>query len=431
LQKEAKQAGQAAPSAPGLRSKAGRCGRGLRSVSLSLFLLPAGLVAQDLVPASLPAESVLLGRIRAHMGEVLRHAPNYTCVETMERTRRIGPAHQFQMQDILRLEVALVDGKEMFAWPGSKKFESDDLRTLISGGAYGNGTFALFARAVFLTSAPTFVYRGDDPINGRPLVRYDFRVQKLVSGYQIRVAEVSAIVGYHGSFWVDRQSLDAARLQIFADDIPAELGLSFSSDRIDYSRQRIGEEDFLLPKESELEMRQPSGTQNRNFVRFSSCRQYTGESVLRFDDLSDAPDARQKAPDEEIVLPEDMVLRIALMDDINLTSAAAGDPVNATLEGDLRQKGRLLAAKGGVVTGRITRMERYQNQTVVGIVFTDLYANGKHAALSLRLERVLMGFLWTPPRTSIFLDQRPHEGLIQVQPGRAILRRGILMYWRT
>ena len=75
------------------------------------------------------------------------HSPNYTCVETMDRTRRLGPARQFQMQDTLRMEVALVEGKEMFAWPGSKKFESDDLRTLISGGSLRQRSTSRSSRA--------------------------------------------------------------------------------------------------------------------------------------------------------------------------------------------------------------------------------------------------------------------------------------------
>lgn len=398
-----------------------------------LLLLPvAGLLrAQQPIPAGLPPASAQLARIRAHMADVLRHEPNYTCVETMERTRRTGATHQFDMQDTLRLEVALVEGKEMFAWPGSKKFESDDLRNLITTGAYGNGNFALFARAVFLTSAPTFIYRGEDPIQGRNLLRYDFRVTRLSSGYQIRVAEREAIVPYHGSFWADPKTLDAARLEVFADDIPADLGLSYSSDRIDYARAHIGEEDFLLPSESELQMRLPSGEENRNFMRFSSCRQYTGESVLRFDDVTGAADASQKTPDEEIVLPGGLEVRVALVDDINLASAAAGDEVHASLTNDLKQKSKTLAAKGAMVLGRITRLERYSNQTVVGITFSDLYGDGKHAGLSLTLEQVLMGVIWTPPRGTVLLEQHPHEGLIRVQPGRVMLKRGILMYWRT
>jgi hypothetical protein len=398
-----------------------------------LPLVFSRLAAQDLAPEVVAPEMVQLGRIRGHMRDVLSHIPNYTCVETMERTRRVGPAHQFQMQDVLRMEVALVEGKEMFAWPGSKKFEHDDLRNLISSGTYGNGSFALFARAVFLSSAPVFNYRGEEAVNGHTLVRYDFSVSKIISGYQIRVDDRSAVVSYHGSFWADPQTLDAATLEVIADDIPPSLGLSYSADRIDYSRTRIADDDYLLPKESQLDARHPNGMESRNFVRFSSCRQYTGESVLRFDEVT-GPDlgSTPKPGDEEILLPGGMELEIALVDDIDLASSAAGDEIHGTLAGDLKQKGKILAGKGAVILGRLTRLERYPDQTVVGFTFTDLYWNGKHAGLTLEMDRALLkNPLTTAPRTSLVLEHRPHEGLVQARAGRVILQRGMLMYWRT
>src|SRR5512141_1279650 len=79
-----------------------------------------------------------LPRIREKMTAVLLRQPNYTCTETVERTRQVGGNHS-RIEDTLRLEVALVDGKEMFAWPGSKQFEDRDLDDLVGTGMFGNG----------------------------------------------------------------------------------------------------------------------------------------------------------------------------------------------------------------------------------------------------------------------------------------------------
>jgi hypothetical protein len=399
------------------------------------FLFGWSFLAGQGQPA--PATEALLGRIRAHMGDVLHHVPNYTCIETMERTRRIGPARQFQMQDTLRLEVALVEGREMFAWPGSKKFESDDLRSLISTGAYGNGTFALFAQSVFNSSAPVFTYRGEEPVKGRNAVRWDFKVAQQVSSYQIHVQGREAVVGYRGSFWADPVTLDALRLEVVAEEIPPFLKLSFASDRVDYARARIGDEDFLLPTESELNIKHPGGDENRNYVRFTGCRQYSGESVLRFDEaLSDDPGA--KPPEEEILLPEGLDLLIALADDIDPKKAAAGDPLHATLDFDLKKKGKIVVSKGAVVLGRITRVERYPEFTAIGMTFTDVYTKGKHAGLNVEFDRLasppmLTPMLWNPPPNQLVpaLPTMPHEGVLRLRAGHYLIRRGILMYWRT
>ena len=44
----------------------------------------------------------------------------------------------------MRLEVALVDGKTMFAWPNPSKLEDPQIRDLVTSGMFGTGSFAFF-----------------------------------------------------------------------------------------------------------------------------------------------------------------------------------------------------------------------------------------------------------------------------------------------
>ena len=75
------------------------------------------------------------------MVEMLARQPNYTCLESVERSVRGGKDREYRTVDTVRLEVALVDNKEMFAWPGSKEFEDTDIRTFVPTGMFGNGDF--------------------------------------------------------------------------------------------------------------------------------------------------------------------------------------------------------------------------------------------------------------------------------------------------
>src|SRR5271165_376307 len=124
--------------------------------SLAAMLAMLCLRAQPPLSPDLEA----LSRIRTRMIFNLQHQPNYTCVETIERASRSKSTARFKIIDTLRLEVGLVDGKEMFAWPGSKKFEDSDLTKIVTSGAIGNGNFATHARALFETRAATFHYLG-------------------------------------------------------------------------------------------------------------------------------------------------------------------------------------------------------------------------------------------------------------------------------
>jgi hypothetical protein len=382
--------------------------------------------AQDGAP--LAPEIVQLAKIRERMLLNLARQPNYTCVETVERSHRGAPAKKFQLLDTIRLEVALVDGKEMFGWPGSKRFEDVELRNIVTTGAIGNGNFALHARAIFGTTSARFDYRGADT-NG---LRYDFRVPLFASGYKIRVQAREAIVGYHGSVWVDAESLDVRRIEVIADDIPVTLGLSEATDRMDYARTRIGDADFLLPASSELAMTDLDGSENRNHVRFVSCRQFAGESVLTFGDAPESAEALPQ-PVTEIVLPSDLGLRLTLLDDVDVRKAAVGDPIHARLENDLRHQGKVLFAKGATVIGRITRMERHEDYTDLGLELSEIESGGLRARLQARLEEVIGVELFGPHtrRTTGAPAAKPGEGLIPMNSSRPRLMRGILMFWRT
>src|SRR5207244_2388962 len=149
-------------------------------LAAALIFIPvlAGQSAAGSRPATsdsesgLRPESLMLARIRVHMSDNLQRQPNYTCLETVERTALLKGSKK-PLLDTLRLEVALVDGKELFAWPGAAKFEDKELREIVATGTIGNGNFAIFARVVFMGVNGGFVPRGRETINGRSLVRYD------------------------------------------------------------------------------------------------------------------------------------------------------------------------------------------------------------------------------------------------------------------
>jgi hypothetical protein len=344
---------------------------------IAIFLATVAVLrAQD----ELTPEELRLARIRVRMSENLKRQPNYTCLETVERTMR-PKGGRARLVDTLRLEVAIVNGKEMFAWPGSKKFEDREIRDLVATGTFGNGNFAIFARAVFLTTAPKFTARGEELLGGKTAVRFDFRVPMVGSGYTLRVNRIEDTVGYHGSFWADPATLDVRRLEIFADDIPKRLETQSAFDRMDYARVAIGGEPFLLPVESVLELTAQE-TEHRNFIRFTGCRQYTGESVLKFteDVVEGAPVIIPLSGPAEIELPGGIELQFALTEQLDLQKSAVGDELTVTLHSDLRHKRQRLVPKGAVARGRISRLERHPDHIVLGLRFTDLEWADKHFA---------------------------------------------------
>jgi hypothetical protein len=265
-------------------------------------------------------------------------------------------------------------------------------------------------------------------INGRKLLRYDFRVARLVSSYHMQVGAAEGIVGYRGSFYADPETFDVWRLEIIVDDIPPELGVTAAGDKVTYGWVKIGEKEYLLPVESELTM-VTAGQENRNYTRFAGCRQYSGESVLRFDDP--VPEEAAAKEIEQVEIPAGLDLTLALSATVDLSRAAVGDPLEAQLSGNLKHQKRILAPKGARATGRITRLERHEDHTVLGVTFQEIEWPGWRARVKLTFERALGVDQPQFGRMHPVYDPLPGEGLMLVRPGRARLIRGILMFWRT
>lgn len=352
------------------------------------------------------------------MAQILQRQPDYTCTETVERTRQAvgGTA---RVEDTLRLEVALVDGKEMFAWPGSKQFEDRELGDLVATGMFGNGNFAIYARILFLSDVAVFEDGGETQLNGLSVRRYDFRVSRSVSGSRLRNGKREGVAGFHGSFYADPMTLDVRRMEIAAEDIPADLGITAAENSVDYGWLTIGDDAFLLPVESKLMMATPDLV-NRNWVRFANCRKFTGESTLLFNDpvLTETP---APVPPKEVEIPAHLTLQLE-MSGLDLIRAAVGDPVRAKLWADVKNRGQLLAPKGSVASGRIVRLDRSSGNFILQVEFQDLDWPGGHARLKLRFDQ---------PAFSTRLMGRLAGGDIMISRQAGTRLSGILMFWRT
>jgi hypothetical protein len=225
----------------------------------------------------------LLQRVRARMAENLERLPDYTCQMTVERSIRRPDSDRFVDSDTLRFEVSYVGGREMFAEPGADRFEDKPLADMVEGGAVGTGSFAMHARTIFTTGAARFTYAGETREDGRAAYQFDFEVPRVRSRFVVRVTGgEGVVVGYSGRFRVDAETLDLTRLEVSVNDIPSNVPLTRTGEAMLYERVPIGDSDFLLPRSSELFVRDAFGVERRNRLAFEGCRQYSGESVIRF-----------------------------------------------------------------------------------------------------------------------------------------------------
>jgi hypothetical protein len=84
---------------------------------------------------------------------------------------------------------------------GDKNFSETNPIRFITQGMIGNGIFAVLLNNILLSRGATFSYRGEERIEGRKAVRYDYRWPRALGGFEIGLPEGRGNVGEQGSFW--------------------------------------------------------------------------------------------------------------------------------------------------------------------------------------------------------------------------------------
>jgi hypothetical protein len=411
-----------------------------------LLLLALAASALPLCPwqPELPRDLLLLRDIKAKMSRNLARVPNYTCLETVFRGAHAsdrmviavpGKEVPFRRIDVLRLEVAEVAGDELYAHAGEHNFEKRDITEYGNGGLMGNGTFTLFARNVFATNQPTYKFAGEEDVAGRKLVRFNYNIPQMISGYRVGTNFGAAIVGYHGSFWADPTTFDAARLTIVADDIPHFVGLATAESRIDFAKVRIGDSDVLLPQSGELSTTQLKGSASRNEIAFTHCREYGVATTIRFDDITESDGDGELGPSgtNYVELPSGMELTLKLETAIDASTSHIGDVIAATVDSDSRQKNKVIVPKDAVVTGRLRRLELHKEgwpYVLAGLEFIQIEFEGKQTRFFAELEKLML-----PPGTEgpkrVEAKDLPGVGMVTAMGNKLRLPEGTRMVWKT
>jgi len=327
-------------------------------VRLLLPLLFAGCCIGQYNPAApLPAETLRLARLRLAASTIFEKLPNFTCTLTIERSSRPAANRKFNLIDHLRLEVALIDGKELYAWPGSKSFDDRDLADMVGNeGSIGSGDFAGHAKSILLSQHTRLKFEEEETVEGRRLERWSFHYPMQTSQYLMRMKPLEGPIGYSGLLWADAASHDLVRIEMDLNEIPPQIPLKYGRKVIAYQRAVIGDSTILLPSYADLLLVQPNGFESRNVTTFSDCHQFTGASTITFDGPppNSAPAA---APAVAWRLPAGLPVELKTTAIVDLSKAAVGDPVYLTVFKNAISSKQVWLPVGAKVTARLVSLQ--------------------------------------------------------------------------
>jgi hypothetical protein len=238
-----------------------------------------------------------------------------------------------------------------------------------------------------------FTYRGEETLNGRRTVKYDYRVPRQLKSLEISIKGGVGTVGEEGSVWVDPQSLDPIRVESHAVEIPSYLPLEEAGMNVDYARMRIGDSDALLAQQADSNMLEADGVASYNRMEFTHCRSYAATSAISFDAKPEpsggaapaAPSPAGAGPAVPAFLQVTMRLTTPVSD-----QDAVGALIEGRISGDVVHKGKVVVPDGSVVHGRIRRLEHYPDRQVfaVGLEFSEVEVRGELLPFYADLLRV-------------------------------------------
>jgi hypothetical protein len=132
---------------------------------------------------------------------------------------------------------------------------------------------------------------------------------------------------------------------------------------MDYHRVVIGELDFLLPRTTTQRFQLRNGIESENTSTFPACREYRGQSTLRFvgEDSTATADpgvtARSGAGEP---LPADLPVVLELTAPLDTWTASGGDMLPLRLTKPIVDSAkRVLVPAGAAIQARLIRVQRY------------------------------------------------------------------------
>jgi hypothetical protein len=316
---------------------------------------------------------------RVDSGKILARTP--ACSEIIRNHDLRHSGSPLRAWDRLRLDVGIVDGREVFSWAGAPNFE-DDSRKIVPYGAFGTGDFGPFLAGIFGGKA-TIQFLGEQRVAGRVIRQYSYTISQEKSQYKVRTpVSRTVIVAHSGLFRLDPQKNDLIQLSVRSQELPTELDNCQTITDIDYRRVRIGGADALIPRESKLTVLHTDGVESKNTTVYSDCREYVGESAIHFEEAAPGIGANGRA-NRTMKIPGGLLFRARLLTPVDSDTAAAGDEFAAVLTTNLADRdGHIYAPVGSKATGRLLQVGGSSAQVLIKARLETIDVNGRVPVIS-------------------------------------------------
>jgi hypothetical protein len=267
-----------------------------------LFHALAGVVlASALISAQKPSgpdAAALIEKSRQRSLAYANSLPDFVCTEVISRykltTRTPGGRStitngipEWSPLDKLTVNLSYFqqhERHELRLWNGKPTRQTFDS---LDTGVTSTGEFGGILRSVFDPRSQTsFRWESWKNVRGRSVGVYVYQVEEIHSSYFVKASTRGdsrrAIVGFHGTLEIDRETGEVVRLVHVADRIPLQLDMSRAATEVDYDVIEVAGNRYLLPVHSETTLDRKSGA-SKNESEFRDYRKFEVGSKVDYD----------------------------------------------------------------------------------------------------------------------------------------------------
>ncbi|HTQ57798.1 MAG TPA: hypothetical protein VMI94_25200 [Bryobacteraceae bacterium] len=211
----------------------------------------------------------------------LSRLPNFRCTqETRRFTAPLKTPDQLKEADSFKSDLIYEDGKERYRTVEINGVKVDN--TEVNRGIYSRSEFGSMLRGLFdPDTAAKYKWAGRAMAMGVLCEVFAVDVARTKSNFVLRQAGRREPAGYTGRVFIDEDTGMVRRLTIEGNGLPADFGLKSPALSLDYGMVRIGQDDYLLPLRSVLQLRHAKAFV-RNETLFTHYRRFSAESEIKF-----------------------------------------------------------------------------------------------------------------------------------------------------
>jgi hypothetical protein len=248
-------------------------------------------------------QAKIIEEARQYVMNYTKGLPNFICVQVTRRSVDPRGTDSWYHTDTITTRLTYDGQKEDYqvVLVNNQPVTNTSMEKL--GGTTSAGEFGTMMKEIFEPESNTrFAWERWATLRGRRTYVFAYDVEQQFSKYHILAeGSLNIVPAYRGLVYIDRDTKMITKITLNPYNIPDTFPIRESHQSLDYDFEKIGDNEFLLPLKSVLEVGR-SRYATKNEIEFRLYRKFETGSTIKFDTTPEPlPDdkTKEKPPEDK------------------------------------------------------------------------------------------------------------------------------------